>query len=308
MEFTKVFTLVFMVKGFILGFMSDIGLVSGEFVLRVAFQGELGAYSESAVYSFFGQSVDVKPCKNFGEVFESVKTGDVNYGVVPIENSIEGSVNRTYDLFLEYDLKVCGEIILRISHCLIAHQGTKLDQIKTVYSHPQALAQCRKFIEQHKLKAISTFDTAGSVKMIKEEKLMDAAAIASERAAQIYNMTILAKEIEDIKNNSTRFFVLDKKDSPYSGQDKTSIIFAAKSVPGVLYQVLKEFADRNINLTKIESRPTKSTPWEYHFYLDFEGHRTETKCQQALNSIKDKTIFVKILGSYKAAKKSNFSL
>lgn len=276
--------------------------------MRVAFQGELGAYSESAVYSFFGQSVDVKPCKNFGEVFESVKTGDVNYGVVPIENSIEGSVNRTYDLFLEYDLKVCGEIILRISHCLIAHKGTSIDQIKTVYSHPQALAQCRKFLEQHKLKAISTFDTAGSVKMIKEEKLMDAAAIASERAAQIYNMTILAKEIEDIKNNSTRFFVLNKKDSPYSGQDKTSIIFAAKSVPGALYKVLKEFADRNINLTKIESRPTKSTPWEYHFYLDFEGHRTETKCQQALNSIKDKTIFVKILGSYKAAQKPNINL
>ena len=281
---------------------------SGEFVLRVAFQGELGAYSESAVYSFFGQSAEVKPCKNFDEVFESVKTGDVNYGVVPIENSIEGSVNRTYDLFLEYDLKVCGEIIIRISHCLIAHKGTSINQIKMVYSHPQALAQCRKFLEQHKLKAISTFDTAGSVKMIKEEKLMDAAAIASERAAQIYDMTMLEKEIEDIKNNSTRFFVLDKKDSPYSGEDKTSIIFAAKSVPGALYHVLKEFADRNINLTKIESRPTKSTPWEYHFYLDFEGHRTETKCQQALNSIRDKTVFVKILGSYKAAKKSNFSL
>ena len=273
--------------------------------MKVAFQGELGAYSESAVYSFFGDSIEVKPCESFAEVFESVKTGDVNYGVVPIENSIEGSVNRTYDLFLEYDLKVCGEIILRISHCLIAHQDTKLNQIKTVYSHPQALAQCRKFLEEHKLKAISTFDTAGSVKMIKEEKLMDAAAIASERAAEIYNMTILAREIEDIKNNSTRFFVLNKRDSPYSGHDKTSIIFAAKSIPGALYQVLKEFADRNINLTKIESRPTKSTPWEYHFYLDFEGHRTEQQCQDALESIKDKTLFVKILGSYKAAKKPN---
>jgi len=278
------------------------------FVLRVAFQGELGAYSEMAVYSFFGQSAEVKPCKIFDDVFESVKTEDADYGVVPIENSIEGSVNRTYDLFLEYDLKVCGEIIIRISHCLIAHKGTKLDQIKTVYSHPQALAQCRKFLEQNKLQAISTFDTAGSVKMVKEEGLMDAAAIASERAAQIYDMTILEKEIEDIKNNSTRFFVLNKQDSPYSGQDKTSIIFAAKSVPGALHKILKEFADRNINLTKIESRPTKSTPWEYHFYLDFEGHRTETKCQQALESIKDKTLFVKILGSYKAANKPNFKL
>lgn len=276
--------------------------------MRIAFQGELGAYSEMAVYSFFGESVEVQPCKSFDDVFESVKTGDVDYGVVPVENSIEGSVNRTYDLFLEYDLKVCGEIIIRISHCLIAHEGTKIDQIKTVYSHPQALAQCRKFLEQHKLRAISTFDTAGSVKMIKEEKLTEAAAIASERAAQIYNMTILEKEIEDIKNNSTRFFVLDKNDSQYSGMDKTSIIFAAKSVPGALYKILKEFADRNINLTKIESRPTKSTPWEYHFYLDFEGHRTETKQQQALEAIKDKTVFVKILGSYKAANKPNVKL
>jgi prephenate dehydratase len=278
------------------------------FVLKVAFQGELGAYSEMAVYSFFSQSVEVKPCKSFDEVFERVKTGDVNYGVVPIENSIEGSVNRTYDLFLEYDLKVCGEIIIRISHCLIAHKGASINKIETVYSHPQALAQCRKFLEQHKLKAISTFDTAGSVKMIKEEKMMDSAAIASERAAQIYDMTILEREIEDIKNNSTRFFVLDIQDSQYSGDDKTSIIFSTKSIPGALYKILGEFAERNINLTKIESRPTKETPWEYHFYLDFEGHRTEKKCQEALKSMRDKTIFVKILGSYKAAKKTNFCL
>ena len=278
------------------------------FVLKVAFQGELGAYSEMAVYSFFGQDVDVKPCKSFDEVFERVKRGTVDYGVVPIENSIEGSVNRTYDLFLEYDLNVCGEIIIRISHCLIAHKGTNINQIKTVYSHPQALAQCRKFLEQKRLQAISTFDTAGSVKMIKEEKMMDAAAIASERAAQIYDMTILEREIEDIKNNSTRFFVLDKQDSPYSGQDKTSIIFATKSIPGALYKILGDFADRNINLTKIESRPTKQKLGEYHFYLDFQGHRTEKQCQKALESIKDKTLFVKILGSYKAAKKQNFKL
>lgn len=276
--------------------------------MKIAFQGELGAYSEMAVYSFFGQEVEVKPCKSFDEVFENVKKGNVDYGVVPIENSIEGSVNRTYDLFLEYDLKVRGEIIIRISHCLIANKGTKIEQIKAVYSHPQALAQCRKFLEQNKLKAISNFDTAGSVKMIKEEKMTDAAAIASERAAQIYDMTILAREIEDVKNNSTRFFVLDKKDAPYTGEDKTSIIFAAKSIPGALHKVLKEFADRDINLTKIESRPTKQTPWEYHFYLDFEGHITEQKCQKALKNIEDKTIFIKILGSYKAAKKSNCKL
>jgi chorismate mutase / prephenate dehydratase len=276
--------------------------------VKIAFQGELGAYSEMAVYSYFDPDTEVKPCKNFDEVFENVKTGSVDYGVVPIENSIEGSVNRTYDLFLEYDLKVRGEIIIRISHCLIANKGTGIDQIKAVYSHPQALAQCRKFLEDNNLKAISNFDTAGSVKMIKEEQMTDSAAIASERAAQIYDMSILAREIEDVKNNSTRFFVLDKQDAPYTGEDKTSIIFAAKSIPGALHKVLKEFADRDINLTKIESRPTKHTPWEYHFYLDFEGHRTETKCQQALESIKDKTVFVKILGSYKTAQKSNNKL
>ena len=261
-----------------------------------------------AVYSFFGEDVKVKPCKSFDEVFEKVKTKKVDCGVVPIENSIEGSINRTYDLFLEYDLNVCGEIIIRISHCLIAHKDTSINQIKTVYSHPQALAQCRKFLEQNKLRAVSNFDTAGSVKMIKEEELMDAAAIASERAAQIYEMTILAREIEDIKNNSTRFFVLDKQDSPYSGEDKTSIIFATKSIPGALFKILGDFADLNINLTKIESRPTKQTPWEYHFYLDFEGHRTEKQSQEALRRIKDKTLFVKILGSYKAANKPNFKL
>jgi len=269
--------------------------------MKVAFQGEIGAYSESAVYSFFGSSTEVKPCKNLSDVFESVKKGETPYGVVPTENSIEGSVNQTYDLFLEYDLKVCGEIALKIVHCLIAHTGTQLNSIKTVYSHPQALAQCRKFLEQLGCRLISTFDTAGSVKMIKDEGLTDAGAIASQRAAEIYGMNVLAKEIGDTPNNYTRFFVLSKEDSRYSGEDKTSIIFSVKSVPGALYHILEEFAVRDINLTKIESRPTKRTPWEYNFYLDFEGHRNEEKCREALRGIKDKTLFVKILGSYRAA-------
>jgi len=269
--------------------------------VKVAFQGEIGAYSESAIYSFFGPSAEVKPCKNLSDVFESVKKGETLYGAVPIENSIEGSVNQTYDLFLEYDLKVRGEIVLKIVHCLITYPGTQLKSIRTVYSHPQALAQCRKFLEQLGCKLISTFDTAGSVKMIKEEGLKNAAAIASERAAQIYGMNVLVKEIGDTPNNYTRFFVLSTQDSPYSGEDKTSIIFSVKSIPGALYHVLEEFAIRNINLTKIESRPTKRTPWEYNFYLDFEGHRSEEKCREALKAIENKALFVKVLGSYKAA-------
>jgi len=269
--------------------------------MQIAFQGERGAFSESAVYNFFGSSVDVKPCRNLSDVFESVENGKTKFGVVPIENSLEGSVNQTYDLFLEQNLKVCGEIVIRIVHCLIAHPETSLKSIKTVYSHPQALAQCRKFLERLGCRLISTFDTAGSVKMIKEEGLKDAAAVAGERAAEIYGMKVLVKEIEDNPNNYTRFFVLSKHDSSYSGGDKTSIIFSGKNVPGALYRVLEEFAVRNIDLTKIESRPTKQMPWEYNFYLDFKGHRSEKRCREALRSIRKKTYFVKILGSYKAA-------
>lgn len=269
--------------------------------MRVAFQGERGAFSEGAVYTFFGQSADVKPCRNLSNVFESVEKGKTKFGVVPIENSLEGSVNQTYDLFLEHNLKVCGETVIRIVHCLIAHPETQLKSVNTVYSHPQALAQCRKFLERLGSRLIPTFDTAGSVKMIKDEGLKDAGAVASERAAEIYGMKVLAKEIEDAPNNYTRFFVLSKHDSPYSGDDKTSIIFSGKNVPGSLYRVLEEFAKRNIDLTKIESRPTKQMPWEYNFYLDFKGHRTERRCQEVLKSIQKKTLFVKVLGSYKAA-------
>ncbi len=270
--------------------------------MKVAFQGERGAFSESAVYDYFGQSVEVQSCRNLSDVFQSIQNDDTEFGVVPIENSLEGSVNQTYDLFLEYDLKVCGEIVIRIVHCLIAHPGTRLDSIKTVYSHPQALGQCRKFLEKLGVKLIPTFDTAGSVKMIEEDGLKDAAAVASEKAAEIYGMKVLVREIEDNPNNYTRFFVLSKADSPFSGTDKTSIIFSGRNVPGLLYRVLGEFTRRNIDLTKIESRPTKKMPWEYNFYLDFKGHRTEERCRETLESLEAQGFFVKVLGSYKAAK------
>ena len=264
----------------------------------VAFQGERGAYSESAVYQFFGEKAEVKPCKDFRDVFESVKGGEVQAGVVPVENSLEGSINQNYDLFFSYDLKVCGEVIVRVAHCLIVNPGATLSQIKSVYSHPQALAQCRSYLEKAKWEQVPAYDTAGSVKIIKEQKLQNAAAIASERAAQIYGMQILAKDIADNKENFTRFFVLSKEDSAPTGKDKTSIIFSAKHEPGSLYHALGEFAKRNINLTRIESRPTKKTAWEYNFYLDFEGHRTELKCAEALKALGRYAIFVKMLGSY----------
>jgi len=269
--------------------------------VRVAFQGERGAYSESAVYTFFGVQVDAKPCRDLTEVFESVDEQESQYGVVPVENSLEGSVNQTYDLFLAHDLKVCAEIILRVSHCLIANPGTGLEEVKAVYSHPQALAQCRSFLERLGRELIPTYDTAGSVKMLKEKGLKDAAAVASERAAELYGMKILAREIEDNPANYTRFFVLSKEDSPVTGRDKTSIIFSTKHTPGALYNALGEFAKRNINLAKIESRPTKQKPWEYNFYLDFEGHRGEASCAEAPKALEKYATFVKILGSYPIA-------
>jgi chorismate mutase/prephenate dehydratase len=275
---------------------------AGEQTVKVAFQGEKGAYSEMAVYTFFGKTAEVKPCRDFRDVFESVEKQETQHGVVPIENSLEGSINQTYDLFLQYDLKVCGEVIVRVSHCLLANKDTTLKQIKTVYSHPQALAQCRNYLEKSGWELIPTYDTAGSAKMLKEKALKDAAAIASERAAEIYELKILAREIEDNPNNYTRFFVLSKKDAAMTGKDKTSIIFGAAHKPGSLYQALGEFAKRGISLTKIESRPTKQTPWEYNFYLDFEGHRSELRCIEALKALQEHAAFVKILGSYPKAK------
>ena len=273
--------------------------------IEVAFQGELGAYSEAAVYKFFGPEVKPKPCKRFSDVFQDVKTDAVNFGVVPIENSIEGSVSQVYDLFLRYDLIVYGEIALRISHCLIAFPDIEIKDVKTVYSHPQALGQCRNYLEQMGFDLVSTYDTAGSVRMIKEQGLKNAAAIAGERAAQIYGMKILGSDIADNQNNYTRFFVLAKSKSAITGNDKTSIIFSTTHVPGALYEALRELATKGINMTKIESRPTRQKPWEYNFYLDFEGHQDEKRGKDAIEGLRNKSVFVRILGSYPKAPNSD---
>ncbi|MEM1566217.1 MAG: prephenate dehydratase [Candidatus Bathyarchaeia archaeon] len=269
-----------------------------EKTLKVAFQGEFGAYSEVAVYKYFGSEVQSVPCKSFQEVFSRVDSGLVNYGVLPIENSIEGSVNQVYDLLLTHDLMICGEVVVKIDHCLIGNPNSDLSHIKRVYSHPQALAQCSEFLERLKCEVIPTYDTAGSVKIVKERGLIDEAAIASEKAAEIYGMKILARGISNYPDNYTRFVVVSKEDAPPSGNDKTSIIFSVKHAPGALYEALAVFAKRGINLTKIESRPTRKKPWEYIFYLDFEGHRAEARCIEALKELQDKALFVKVLGSF----------
>ncbi len=270
--------------------------------LAVAFQGETGAYSEEAAFQFFGPSIQVKPCESLDNVFKAVEQGEVQFGVVPAENSIEGSISRTYDLLLESSLRAWGEIELRIIHCLIASPESRLDLIKRVYSHPQALGQCHAFLKHLDCELISTYDTAGSVKMIKEQGITDGAAIAGTRAAEIYGMKILAQEIEDNPNNFTRFFILAKHDSPPTGNDKTSVVFSVRHRPGALYEFLKELASKNINLTKIESRPTRQRPWEYNFYLDFDGHHEDKAAREALDSLERTSLFVKVLGSYPKAK------
>jgi chorismate mutase/prephenate dehydratase len=268
----------------------------------IAFQGEIGAYSEEAAFQFFGAAILLKPCESLEDVFRAVERDEVQFGVVPAENSLEGSISRVYDLLLDSSLKVCGEIELRVVHCLIGVPQARLDSIKKVYSHPQALGQCQTFLRHLGCELVPTYDTAGSVKMIKEMGEPDKGAVASARAAEIYGMKVLAREIEDNPNNVTRFFILAKHDSPPSGNDKTSIVFSVKHKPGALYQSLKEIASRKINLTKIESRPTRQKPWEYNFYLDFEGHREDKLFQEALESLENTSLFVKVLGSYPKAK------
>ena len=271
--------------------------------VEVAFQGEIGAYSEEAAFQFFGSSIQIRPRETLEEVFKVVEEGGVGFGVVPVENSLEGSISRVYDLLLDSTLRVCGEIELRVIHCLIASPGAGLDTIKRVYSHPQALAQCRNFLKHLNCELIPTYDTAGSVKMIKESGMPDSAAIAGARAAEIYGMKVIAQEIEDNPNNFTRFFILAKEDSPPSGNDKTSIVFSAKDRPGAMHEALGEFARRKVNLTKLESRPTRQKPWQYNFYLDFEGHRQDKPAREALEGLERISIFVKVLGSYPKAKR-----
>lgn len=266
--------------------------------MRVAYQGEKGAYSEIACIKYFKEDVTLLPFKTLLDVFEAVDKNYADYAVVPIENSIEGSVNEAIDLLLDTDLYVVGEVYVRIVHCLISYPNNTINDIKKVYSHPQALGQCRQFINKYKFEVIPYYDTAGSVKMLSENYIKDAAAIASKRAAKIYNMKILAEGIEDNKNNYTRFLILSKNKVNPTKNSKTMMIFSTKHEPGALCKVLEEFASRKINLTMIISRPNKDRKWEYNFYIDIEGSIEDKMISECINSLKEKVTFLKILGSY----------
>lgn len=270
--------------------------------IKVAFQGVRGAYSEDACQAYFGKDAETIPYATFEEVFEAAEGDVVSYAVVPVENSIEGSVAQVNDLLLENDLMISGEVVLRIRHCLIALPETKIEDIKRIYSHPQALGQCRKFLSQYPdWEVIATYDTAGSAAMIKTHRKSDEAAIASARAAEIYGLHILKEGIESDHQNFTRFFVLEKHPKPSTDANKTSIVFAAKNTPGALYLCLKEFAERGINLTKLESRPRKNKPWMYVFFADIDGNVDNTNINAAIGGLLKTAAFVKILGSYRKA-------
>ena len=270
--------------------------------VAVAFQGEPGAYSEEAAVQFFGESAKGVPYESLDDVFEAIEAGEVPFAIVPVENSLEGSITRAYDLLLDSPLKVCGEAELRVSHCLIAIEGASLETITSVYSHPQALGQCRRFLTHLRCEIVPASDTAGSVRMIKDQGRLDYAAVASAKAAEIYGMKIVAEGIEDNPNNFTRFFVLSNEDCLPSGNDKTSIVFSIRHKPGALCDCLREFATRNINLTKLESRPTRHQPWEYNFYMDFAGHREDREVGEALKALDEHAVFVRVLGSYPKAR------
>ena len=267
----------------------------------VAFQGENGAYSQGAAYQFFGDNVDTLPCHTLEDLFDAVEDGRATCGMPPVENSTAGSINQAYDLLLERDLKISGEALFRVRHMLLATPGTRLEDVRRVRSHPQALAQCERFLSRHRWEAVPDYDTAGSARELAKGPEPATAVIASALAGRLYGLDVLAADIEDLNNNYTRFFVVGHDDPPRADRNKTSVVFATRHMPGCLYACLGEFAQRGLNLTKLESRPRRDKPWHYVFYVDFEGHWQDEPCAQALAGLLHKTTFLKLLGSYPAA-------
>ena len=275
---------------------------------RVSFQGERGAYSEVASFSFFGKiKIETIPCPTFTDTLKNTESDVSDYSILPIENSLEGSVGESNDLLLSTKLNAVGEIYHRIHHCLIGTGSVR--DIDTVYSHPQALGQCRQFIQENSLGTIPTYDTAGSVKIIKDLNKNSVACIASKNAAEIFDVPVIQEGVEDNANNYTRFLIFSRENNEQLVQNgskaensKTSIIFSVKHEAGALYQIIKEFYQNKINLTKIESRPDKNTPWQYNFYVDFVGHQDDSLIKDVLQKLRNHSTFLKILGSYPTAK------
>lgn len=267
----------------------------------VAYQGEPGAYSEAAAQRYAPEA-SLQPCPSFEEVFRAVEGGEAAFGVLPIENSIGGTIHRNYDLLLEHQLQIVGDLELRVVHSLIALPGTSIDQVKQIYSHPQALAQCDRYLRSLPgVEVVATYDTAGSAKLIKDKQLAGAAAIASERAASVFGLTILESGIQDFADNITRFLVVAPAGAPdLSGHpsNKTTVVFTLANEAGALFKALSVFALRGIDLTKLESRPIPGRPWEYLFYVDLAVGAEDARCGRALAHLAEFAPMFRNLGSY----------
>lgn len=268
--------------------------------LRVAYQGEPGAYSESAAIEALGEDIEPVGCESFDQVFEALRDGEVDRAALPIENSLAGSIHRNYDLMLRHDLHIVGEHVFRVRHNLLALPGVGLAQVDEVLSHPQALSQCEHYLAELGVTSRTTYDTAGSAKLVRQQNLQHAAAIASRRAAQVYDLDILAEGIEDDPENFTRFLLLAREASPPASDvaAKTSIVFSLNDEPSVLFKALSVFALRDIDLTKLESRPLRGRRWKYLFYLDFLGNADEERAQNALRHLEEIAPLLRVLGSY----------
>ena len=271
---------------------------------RVGFQGELGAFSQEAVQQLLGDTVEVVPFEKFEDVFRSLRGGKTDAAVIPIENTLAGSVHENYDHLLNFNFRIVAETNVRIVHNLMAAPKVSFKDIRRVYSHPVALNQCLDFfLRNPRIERVPFYDTAGSVKMLIEEKLSDAGAIASSVAASIYGARILRRSIEDDRRNFTRFFLLNGKRpllpaKRAATQWKTSLVFTTRNTPGALVRSMSAFALRDLNLTKIESRPLRGKPWEYLFYVDLIGRESDERVQNALRHLGENADFLRVLGSY----------
>lgn len=270
-------------------------------VVSVAYQGEAGSYSEEGVLSLFPDG-EHHPRATIRKVFEAVEVGRFDYGVVPLENSQAGSINESYDLFLKHGLHLVGETIVRVDHCLLALRGTAIDEITEVISHPQAIAQCEEFLNGLGVKVRPEYDTAGAARGIADDKLRGVASIASRRAADLYGLVVLAESIQTYPHNYTRFGVLARTPTSLREPDKSSLVFGVGHVAGSLYRCIGAFAERHLNLSKLESRPRQGRPWEYVFYVDVDAPADSPAMIEALGEVSDHATFTRLLGTYAAAK------
>ena len=265
--------------------------------MRIAYQGEPGAYSEAAALRF-RPSADLLPCETFEAVFAAVERGRATHGILPIENSSHGTIHGNYDLLLKHELPIVGEVKQPIVHNLLVLDGTTREQLRRVFSHPQGLGQCQRFLRTLDVELVPTYDTAGSAKLIRDGGLRDTGAIASERAAEVFGLSILAAGVQDFADNTTRFLLVGRDQTPLGPANKTTIVFTVTNDAGALFKALSVFALRDIDLTKLESRPIPERPFEFLFYADLTASRDDLPCARALMHLAEFAPLLRTLGSY----------